>query len=341
MTRKTLTALLAISSLLLVFAAPQQAQDRQISTRTPVGDRPQDQRQLVVVVEAEKLQKEMVTAYTELEAAIRTMVEFEVVRQGSALKEHAAICESLAAEKTRIAKLSAVEILANASTFPSSAALNRVTEVAHKLRTDPQFHEVLAKAERYYQAGRFPSAAAAKIPRTNSRSLTAAPSFIDPTCDFTDPRDYPSGADIAVPKGLAIVAAAAAEIVPETITVAGFSAPFPLKAVLVGVAAGLEEIVNGFEGAQWDGQWCESIMQAIQDGMSSDEGYLAYLMNDPYLDLVRRVVRAAIDLANGNGIPVQCADTRYNEGVAATSRLEKFKKYRAAYQNIGAANCIQ
>lgn len=330
-------------SFLLVFAAPQSAQERQVGNRTSTVERTQEQRQLVVVAEAEKQQKEVVTAYAELEAAVRFLGEFDVIRHGSGLKDPDAVADLLAEEQKRLAKLSSIEIVSEFNSLPSSAAVSRITKLAQKITADPQFYEVMKKADRYFHEGRFPAfgGAAAREPRANIRSTPAAPAFIDPLCHFDNPRNYPSGADIAIPKGLAIVAAAAAEIVPETITVAGFSSPFPLKAVLVGVAAGLEEIVNGFEGAQWDGQWCESIMQAIQDGMSSDEGYLAYLMNDPYLDLVRRVVRAAIDLANGNGVPVQCADARYNEGVAATGRLDKFKKFRAAYQNIGATTCIQ
>ncbi len=333
---------MAISFLLMVFAAPQSAQDRQVGTRTATSDRSQDSRLVVTVADAEKLRGDIVTAYKELEAAVRFLGEFDVIQHGgSILKDADAVGDSLASEQQRLANLSTIELVAEYHSLPSSAAIGRITQLAQKITTDPQLYEVMKKADRYFQEGRMHSSSAAKAPRANIRSTPSAPSFIDPTCNFSNPRDYPSGADIAIPKGLAIVAAAAAEIVPETITVAGFSAPFPLKAVLVGVAAGLEEIVNGFEGAQWDGAWCEAMMQAIQDGMSSDEGYLAYLMNDPYLDLVRRVVRSAIDLANGNGIPVQCADARYNEGVAATSRLDKFKKYRAAYQNIGATTCIQ
>ncbi|HQR33941.1 MAG TPA: hypothetical protein PLK30_14490 [Blastocatellia bacterium] len=342
MTRKTLTALLAISFLLVVFASPQSAQERQAGPRTATGDRSQDPRQIVVVAEAEKFRKGVITAYSELEAAIRFLGEFDVIQHGgSTLKDADAICDSLASEQRRLAKLSTIELVAEYHSLPSSAAISRITQLAQKITTDPQFHEVMKKADRYFQMGRIHSSSAAKAPRANIRSTPSAPAFIDPTCDFTNPRDYPSGADISTPKGLAIVAAAAAEIVPETVTVAGFSAPFPLKAVLVGVAAGLEEIVNGFEGAQWDGQWCETFMQFVQDKLTTDEGNIALFTSDPYLDLVRRIVRASIDQAISDGINVPpCANLRYNEGVATSVRLDKFKKFRAAYQQIsGSVAC--
>lgn len=182
---------------------------------------------------------------------------------------------------------------------------------------------------------------AGKAPAAASRNAIAAPAFLDPVCHFDDPRNYPSGADIAIANGLAIAAQVVYESLPDSFSVAGFSAPNVFRIVMVIAWGVLAQIVNGFQGAQWDGQWCEAFQQYVQDSLSADEGFVAVLMSDPYLDLVRRVVDDALTKAQSDGVTINCGRTRYNEGVAATARLDKYKKYRAAYQNIGAASCVQ
>ncbi|MFN0112302.1 MAG: hypothetical protein ACKVZH_25860 [Blastocatellia bacterium] len=289
----------------------------------------------MVVAEAEKLRKDVVTAYTELEAAIRFLGEFEVIRQGSSgLKDADEVCESLSTERKRIAKLPVIELVAGFNSLPSAAALSRITQLSQKITTDPQFHEVMKKAERYYQEGRL-HLSSAKQSRANSRSVKTAPSFIDPSCDFTDPRDYPSGTDIGIANGIALAAHLAVELVPEILVAFGTSIPNPIYYALRLAAFALDEIVNGFQAAQWNGQWCENFMQFVQDKLSNDDGFVSLMVSDPYLDLVRRIVRASLDQAASDGIAVPpCAGTNYDLGVATSVRLDKFKYYRRAYQAI-------
>lgn len=349
MTRRILTALTAISFVLLVFAAPQSAQERQVGNRTPIGDRSQDQRQIVNVADAEKLRSDLSAAYIETEAMIRFLAEFEVARQSSPMKDYEAICDNMAKERKRIEGLSAVEIMVESRSFPDAKALGRIIEVSQKIRTDEGLYEVMKKAERYFQEGKLRSSVG-KAPAAGIRNVIAAPAFLDPVCQFDNPRNYPSGGDVAVANGLAIAAQVVYESLPDSFSVAGFSAPNVFRIAMVIAWGVLAEIVNGFQGAQWDGQWCEAFQQYVQDSLSADEGFVALLMTDPYLDLVRRVVDVALTKALADGVaiggvnppqPTNCGRDRYNEGLAATARLDKYKKFRAAYQNIGAANCVQ
>src|SRR5689334_20715359 len=99
MTRRILTTLTVISVLLLAFASPRSAQERQVGNRTAIGDRSRENRLVVDAVEAEKLRRNLIAAYDESEALIKFLAGYQFVRQSNAMKDYETICETMATER--------------------------------------------------------------------------------------------------------------------------------------------------------------------------------------------------------------------------------------------------
>lgn len=348
MTRKLFTVITATTFLLLVWALPLAAQDRQLGDRPSLGGR-EGQRQMISIAEAEKFQRDLVNVYKELEATLKFLADHSVVRDTAAMKDYESVNANLVSERKRIEQTSALDLAADAQLQEQAKSFPRIVEIAQRVRTDAKFEEVLRKAEQFNVIN-VAHAAKSGPYGVNARGAVAAPSFISPTCDFDNPRDYPSGADVAIANGVAIALHTAADALPDSFSVAGFSFPNVFRIVLVIAAGAADEITNGLTGAQWDGAWCEATRLFVEDKLSSDEGFVAIQMTDFYLKFTLRTVRAALSRAQSDGIPVNCGPARLAEANAffdpfdnfiGASRLDAYKKLRTAYQNIAAATCVQ
>ena len=201
MTRRTLIALTMISFALLVFASPRSAQ----------------QRQVVNIADAEKFRGDLIAAYVESEALIKFLAGYDFIRHSNAMEDYELACQKLESERARIEQMSVVELMAHPESLPKASALNRIVEVSRSIRTDGKLLEVIQKLESYSKAGLLPRNSLSAGKTSNVRNATAAPAYIPPLCNLDDPSNYPSGADIAIPNGIALGLHTIADGLPEII----------------------------------------------------------------------------------------------------------------------------
>ena len=352
MTRRILIALTAISFVLLAFASPRSAQERQVRTGTPNSDKLPGNKQIVNVADAEKFRGELIAAYVESEALIKFLAGYDFIRQSSVMEDYELACQSLETERARIEQMSVVELMAHPESLPESSALNRIVELSKSIRTDAKRQEVIQKAEFYSKAGLLSrnSLSAGKTP--NVRNAPAAPAYIPPLCNLDDPSNYPSGADIAIPNGIALGLHTIADGLPEII---GFfvTIPFPLREILVIAAYAVDEVTSALRAVAADAAYCETLRFYVEDNLVNDDGFTAlFISNDFYLTFLYRSVRSSLNKASNTTIPINCGNARLAEAAlffdgsdkftgTGPQRVDVYSKLRTAYQNIGAAACVQ
>ncbi len=351
MTRKTLILLVAIGFLLFVLPAPNSAQERQVGSRTATGTKPQNTRAVVDAVEAEKLRSEMILAYEETEALIKFLAGFSFLRESTAMNGYETALQKLEVERKRVEQISISEFIVQADNWPNPKLLDQMIEVSRNIRTDTKFREVVRKAEQYSQlTGQSRETSSRKS--SNSRSVIAAPAYIAPICNFDDPSNYPSGTDLAISNGVALGLHALADALPGII---GFLVALdnPARTILVIAAYAVDQVTNALSAVAADAEYCEAMILYIEDNLVHDEGHVALLItNDFYLSYMYRTVKSALSKATGKSIPTNCGSTRLTEAAAffdasdsyigtGAQRMTAFQKLRAAYQNIGAAACVQ
>lgn len=352
MTGRILTALTAISFALLVFASPHSAQERrQSGQRNPVGDRSQESRRLMDMSEAEKLRNDLITAFTESEELVRYLAGFDFIRQSKAMEDYETVLQDLSKERSRIEQMTPSDVLTQVNVLPDPESVNRVIELSRQVKNDAKLREVILTAQRYSQAGFQARGSAAK--GLNSRGVIAAPSYIPPVCNHDDPSNYPSGTDIAISNGVAIALHTLADVLPDIL---GFlvSVPNFVKIALVIAAGAVDQVTNALEAVASDAEYCEGIRLYIEDKLANETALTAILITDDYyFSFTLKTVRAAITKATSDGIPINCGNTRLMEaaayfdgsdnfiGSSGTDRVIAYRKLRAAFQNIGAASCVQ
>lgn len=336
MTRRTFIALTAISFVLLAFASPRSAQERQI----------------VNIADAEKFRGDLVAAYAESEALIKFLARFDFIRQSNAMEDYELACQKIETERERIEQMSVVELMAHPESLPKASALNRIVELSKSIRTDAKFLEVVQKAELYSKAGLLPRNSLSSGKTPNVRNATAAPAYIPPLCNLDDPSNYPSGADIAIPNGIALGLHTIADGLPEII---GFfvTIPFPLRAILVIAAYAIDEVTSALRAVASDAAYCETLRLYVEDNLVNDDGFTAlFISNDFYLTFLYRSVRSSLNKASNTTIPINCGNARLTEAAAffngsdqfigtGPQRVDAYNKLRTAYQNIGASACVQ
>ncbi len=348
MTRRILTALTAISFVLLVFASPNSAQERQ------AGDRSQGISQTSSVAEVEKFRSDLLSAYEESEALVKFLAGFDFIRQSTAMEGYETACQKLETERARIERMSVAELLSQVSNLPDSKSLKRIIEVSRSTRNDAKLQEVIRKVERYSQAAMLArnSSSAKAAKEAYSRGAVAAPAYIPPICNFDDPSNYPSGTDIAISNGIALALHSLADALPGIL---GFfvSVPDFVQIALFIAAYAVDEITNALQSVAIDAVYCESIRLYIEDNLTNDDGYTALLVtNDFYLTFMLKSVRSALTKATNTGIPINCGNARLTEANAffngsdvfnstGANRVAAYNKLRAAFQNIGASECVQ
>lgn len=351
MTRKILLALIATSLALFVFISPHSAQERQVGTRKPNGERSQDNRQIMDMSSAEKLRRDLITAFSESEALVSYLASYEFLRQNKAMEDYETVLANLAKERGRVQELPAADLLSQAANWPDSESLSRVVELSQQIRNDAKLREAIKQAERYYQAGlRAKDTSSAKA--VNSRNVTAAPAYIPPICSYDDPSDYPSGTDLAIPKGIALALHSIASALPDDIGFL-FSIPNIIKIVIVIAAGVVDQVANALEAVAADAKYCEGIRLYVEDKLANESGLTAILYTDDfYLTFTVKTVKATLTKATSLGIPTNCAMTRLTEaqayfngsdvftGASGADRVVAFKKLREAFLNIGAPQCV-
>lgn len=344
MTRRILTALVAISFVLLVFAPSNSAQEQQ------GGNRLRGNSQIASAAEVEQFRSDLLAAYEESDALVKFLAGYSFLRQGTAMEGYETACQKLETERARIERLSAAELLAQVNNLPDSKSLKRIIEVSRSTRTDTKLQEVLLKVERYSQAGLL-AKNSSPARGANSRGAVSAPAYIPPICNFDDPSNYPSGADLAISNGVALALHALADALPGIL---GFfvSVPDFVQIALYIAAYAVDEVTNALQSVAIDAVYCEGIRLYIEDNLTNDDGYTALLItNDFYLTFMLKSVRSAVTKATNTGIPINCANDRLTEANAFFSgdtfsstgpnRVAAYNKLRAAFQNIGASACVQ
>jgi len=350
MTRKILIALTIFSLVLLIVTPPQSAQERQVETRKPI-DRPGENRQMMDMAGAEKLRNELVTAFSESEALLKYLASYDFLRQNQVMAGYETLVEDLEKESARIQQLTLPEVFVQAASWPDSESLNRVIELSRQVRNDEKFREVIRRAERFSQSGA--QARPPAVTGLNARGVIAAPAYIPPVCNHDDPSNYPSATDLAIANGVASALHTLADVLP---TLLGFLFSVPnFVQIAIVIAAGVaDQVANALQAVASDAEYCEKIRLYIEDKLANESGFTAILMTDDYyLSFMLKSVRAAMTKATSQNIPTNCGQTRLTEGAAffdgsdnfnasnGADRVTAYKKLRAAFQNIGAASCVQ
>jgi len=336
----------------LAFALPHSAQERQAGNGALTGDGARKSRQSAVIAEAEKLRGDLIAAYDESNALIKYLAGYDFIRQGVAMEDYETVCRKLETDRARIEKMSAIELLSEADNLPDSKWLHQVVEISRSVRTDARLKDVFRKADQYSKAGRLSqNSLSGKSP--SSREVVAAPAYIAPICNFDNPSDYPSGADLAISNGVALGLHTTADALPGIL---GFfvSVPNFVQIALQIAAYAVDEVTNALAAVASDAAYCESIILYVEDNLVHDEGYIALLFtNDFYLSYMYRTVKSAMTKATNTTIPTNCGNDRLMEAAAyfdssdnftgstGADRVIAYQKLRAAYQNIGAASCVQ
>ena len=367
MTRRILTALTAISFVLLAFGSTHLAQERRAGGSTSDEGRSlkdcqpveTDANQIVDKVEAEKVRSELISVYAESEALITFLAGYDFIRQSEAMKNYDAVRLSLAKKREQIVQASPEALMTQASILPDKQFINRIVKLSQRVRTDAKLLDAIQKTERFLKAsGQNLDSISAKaskasiVTRPAVRAAIAAPDYIKPACDYNDPSNYPSGVDLGIASGISIALHLAADIAPGELMVACAMVPNPIH-IAFSIAAGVtDQVKNALQAIATNAGSCEKIRQNIEDKLKDDRGITTILVNDDfYLTFMYRSVRASLSVATSASVPTNCGVTRFNEAAAyfngsdtfiganGTERVAAYRLLRAAYQNIGASSC--
>jgi hypothetical protein len=351
MTKRILTALTAISFLLLVFASPHAAQEgRRLGDRTQIGTRQTDARLILTTEDAEALRSDLVTGYSDLDALLRMYGDYPALKASFAMIGYEDVLRDLGNERDRIKSLSAEDIMRQSRSLPDGRTIRRLATVLEKAMTEGRFITALEKANRAMLSsnGSASLQAIAELKGLHGKDLVASPSFIKPGCNYDTPNDYASASDLGITNSIIIAESTVIDSLPDSFSVAGFSAPNVARIALVIARGVTEEILNGLEISNGNGMYCEQLRLFIEDKMKDNEGYIVIMAvpysDGGYLDYVKDSVNAIVSKASSKGYPLNCAQARLSEAnnyFGSGQWLQAYKKYQAAYQNIGASSCVQ
>ncbi|MDX2041341.1 MAG: hypothetical protein SF097_08830 [Acidobacteriota bacterium] len=343
MTRKILVTLATIGVALFVFVLPHSAQEN------PQG---------TVVSGAEKARSNFLSVYSETMALLDFLGEYESIRQSEAMKNYPLVRRQLSEMHDRIGRMSPeqVTMMSRELDWLDEQFVNRVTKLSRQIRTDVRFQAMVERVEKNGKAsiGRPQSVASETKRFGNSRGVIAAPAYIPPNCNYDDPSDYPSGVDLGIAGGVQIALKFAADLAPSEYQTACTMVPNPIH-IAFAIAAGVADLVKiALEALAADAGYCEKVRLFVEDKLKDDRGLTTILMNDDfYLTFMLKSVRASLATATTEGVATNCGSARLTAasaffdgsdnfiGANGTDRVSAYRILRAAYQNIGAASCVQ
>lgn len=350
MTGKTFTKLVTIAIVMLAFVSPNFAQESQ------AGNGLQGNRQAALMAEAENLRNDLISVYAETEALIEFLAGYDFIRQSDAMKNYDAIRQKLSQTRQLIERMPADQLFAMSqdNSWMDKQFINRVTRLSQEIRSDAKLQEMIRKAGQYPEFGRKKRNLSLENKYGYSRGVIAAPAYIPPSCNYDDPSDYPSGVDLGIAHGISIALHLASDLAPSELEVACALVPNPIH-IAFAIAAGItDQVLNALEAVAADAGYCEKIRFYIEDKIKDDRGITTILMNDDYyLTFMLKSVRAALSTASSAGVPINCGNARLTEATSyfdgsdnfnsanGANRVVAYRLLRAAYQNIGAASCVQ
>lgn len=292
---------------------------------------------------------DLMAGFNQLEALLKLFAEYPALRDSFSMVTYDQTIKDLSDERDRIQALSVDDLMRQNQLLPNPKPIRQLATVLEKAMSDSRFLAALEKANKAMLTsnGRAATARMAGAKITYGPDVVAAPSFTKPGCNYDTPNDYASASDLGITNSIIIAESTAIDSLPDSFSVAGFSAPNLIRIGLVIARGVTEEIYNGLEISNGNGTYCESLRMFIEDKMK-DTGYVVILAvpysQGGYLDYVKDSVNAIYNEAIGRGFPVSCAQDRLNEAnnfFASGQWLQAYKKYQAAYQNIGASSCVQ
>jgi hypothetical protein len=260
------------------------------------------------------------------------------------------VLKDLGNERDRIKSLSVEDLMRQTQSLPDGRTFRRLATVLEKAMTDGRFITALEKANRAMLSsnGAASLQAIAELKGLHGKDLVAAPSFVKPGCDYDNPNNFASASDLGITNSIIIAESTVIDSLPDSFSVAGFSAPNVARIALVIARGVTEEILNGLEISNGNGTYCEALRFFIEDKMKDNEGYIVIMAvpysDGGYLDYVKDSVNAIVSKASSKGYPLNCAQARLSEAnnyFSSGQWLQAYKKYQAAYQNIGASSCVQ
>ncbi len=365
MTKRILAALTTISFVLLAFVSPQLAQERQVGgnasegTRSPKSCQGENQavRKPVSAAEAEAIRADLIRLYAESEAMINYLAGYEFIRQSEAMKNYDSVRLELVNHRRQFEQMPIDSVLAHTGIWQDKQLMNRLVKLSQKVRTDVKLRDAIEKSEQYLKSSKQQLDSLSNNAAANSRSargVIAAPAYIPPTCDFNDPSNYPSGVDLGISNGVSIALHLAVDLTPSEILAACVVAPSPVR-IAFAIASGVaDQVNNALQAVAVNAVSCEKLRFNIEDKLKDDRGITTVLANvNYYLSFMLKSVRASLSVATSTGVPINCGNARLTEasaffdgsdnftGATGQNRLEAYRLLRAAYQNIGAASCVQ
>ncbi|MFN0111624.1 MAG: hypothetical protein ACKVZH_22410 [Blastocatellia bacterium] len=351
MTRKVFFSITAMVILVLSPIQQLYAKDgSQIKSRA-FGLTQPEQHLTVTVRTPEQIRAEMNAIYDELEATVKYLSDYAIGRNAFQQIGYEGIFDvvsSVTACRTQLQAMSDNSLLEANIYIPNSTKLKKIAASLHKMRFDPDFQIAMDRAEKWFNSESSRSSGS-EAASPNARSTPSAPSFIKPVCHFDNLLNYPSAKDLSIAKAFALVGEIVFLLVPSevVIPVIGVQIPNPIRIALA-IAWGITEAISlGLDQARSEGVYCQTLALNMQGFMTNDAKFnLSVLLPRDaggFADFLKDMVTASIQIATSKGIPVQCASTRLAEADAFYSQskwADAYKKYRAAYQNIGASSCI-
>lgn len=349
MTRRIFFSIAAISILILSPANQLFAHGTgRMETRATANGQPNNP-QSASQRTPEQLRAQLNAMYDEMEATMKYISDYTIGKNAFekiGFEGFADLKGVIATSRKQFQGMSDDQLREAGKSLPSTTNLNKITASLHKLRTEPEFKAVLERTEQMFngRAGKSGSDAAG----LNSRSTPSAPSFIKPLCHFDDLNNYPSAKDVAISKGFSLAGEIALLIIPDSleVPVVGVETPNPLRIAAAIVWGVMEAITIGLEEARSEGVYCQNLAMGMQGLMTDDAqfGVTVLLPRDAggFADFLKDMVTECIQIAQANGINIQCASARladannfYNQG----KWVDAYKRYRSAYQNIGSTTC--
>jgi hypothetical protein len=347
MTKKNLISLSTMLALVFSSVVPLFAQDgRQISNdRSPIN-RQSGQRTVMTQRSADQLRAEMLAACDEAEATFNFMAKYSIVQDGvqkKGYKNISGVLEQVTDLRKQIGAIPDSVLQEMSNTFPDSETIERLKLSLRQMRSDPGFQSSLEKAEEWFNSTAKASARTGGS-KSAARSSTSAPAFTNTLCNFSNLTDFPSALDIFITQTILHVLNVILLFLEPTM---GNNAPNPAYYIAFAAKAIVGAVLLGLEGARDAGLWCQDLATNMQFGMITDGlFYVSFMYPNNvggYADYLKDFVTAIIQKAIDSGVNVQCALTRRGEADAfynAGDWGNAYKKYRSAYQNIGAEVCV-
>ena len=348
MKKRNLISLSTMLALIFSSVAPLYAQDgRQVrNDRTPIN-RQSGQRTVVTQRSAGQLRAEMSVACDEAEATFNFMANYSIAQdsvQKNGYENISGVLEQITNLRKQIGAIPDSDLQTMSNSFPDSETLERLTLTLRKMRSDPGFQSSLENAEKWFNSENGISSRQGAS-KSVVRSSTSSPAFTRTLCNFSNLTDFPSAKDIGITKRVLHVANVFLLSFDPSL---GNNVPNPLYFIRVAAKAIVGAVLIGLESARDAGLWCQDLATNMQFGLVVDaQIYVNFMYPNNgiggYADYLKELVTAMIQKAMDSGITVNCASTRlaeadvfYNAGDWGNA----YKKYRAAYSNIGAAECL-